>query len=356
MSSKVLIMAGGTGGHIMPGLAVADELRAAGWQVAWLGARGGMEERLVRMRGYELTTISVEGFRGRGAFVQILMPLMLLKALWSSYVVLKTIRPDVVLGMGGYVAFPGGLMAALLRYPLAIHEQNAIPGMSNKILARLASRLMSGFPGAIKCAEWTGNPVSAAVKSLDEPKARYMRRHGPLNILVVGGSLGAAALNEILPQALALLPDSERPHVVHQAGMRHLDSLRLAYGKAGVEGELVAFIDNMAERYAHADLVICRAGAMTIAEICAAGLASILVPFPYAVDDHQTANARFLVERGAALLLAQSELSPKSLASLLSNFARTDLMVMAEKARAAARPHAAETVASRCMELVQGPA
>jgi UDP-N-acetylglucosamine--N-acetylmuramyl-(pentapeptide) pyrophosphoryl-undecaprenol N-acetylglucosamine transferase len=353
VTRTVLILAGGTGGHIMPGLAVADELRAAGWRISWLGAIGGMEERLVPMHGFELASIGVRGFRGRGLFAQLSAPFLLLRALWSSYVVIKTVRPDVVLGMGGYVAFPGGLMAALLRYPLAIHEQNAIPGMTNRLLGKVAKRLMGGFPGALRCSEWTGNPVSAGVHAIENPKVRYVNRRGPLNVLVVGGSLGAAALNQVLPQALALIAEEDRPRVVHQAGARHLDSLRLAYANAGVEGELLAFIDNMAERYALADLVICRAGAMTISEICAAGIASILVPFPFAVDDHQTANARFLVDRGAAILIPQSELTPKSLARLLSDLTRAELLEMAEKSRAAARPDAAAAVARRCIELAR---
>ncbi len=356
MTYTILIMAGGTGGHIMPGLAVADELRAVGWKIAWLGARGGMEERLVPMHGYDLTTIAVQGFRGRSLFAKVLMPFRLLRALWASCVAIRTLRPDIVLGMGGFVAFPGGVMAALLRYPLAVHEQNAIPGMTNRILAVLAQVVMSGFPGSFKRAEWTGNPVAAAMRAMDDPKDRYEKRKGPLNILVVGGSLGAVALNMVVPKALAQIPEADRPSVVHQAGLRHLDSLTLEYAKVGVKGELIAFIDNMAERYAQADLVICRAGAMTVAEISAAGLASVLVPFPFAVDDHQTANARFLADRGAAILIPQNELSAGRLAGFISGLRRVDLMEMAEKSRAAARSGAAATVAQRCIELVRGKA
>ena len=356
MSYTILIMAGGTGGHIMPGLAVADELRAIGWKIGWLGARGGMEERLVPMHGYDLTTIAVQGLRGSSFFAKVLMPFRLLRALRASCAAIRTLHPDIVLGMGGFVAFPGGVMAALLRYPLAVHEQNAIPGMTNRVLAVFAQVVMSGFPGALKRAEWTGNPVAAAMRTMDEPKARYQKRKGPLNILVVGGSLGAVALNVVVPKALAQIPEADRPSVVHQAGSRHLDSLKLEYAKVGVKGELIAFIDNMAERYAQADLVICRAGAMTVAEISAAGLASILVPFPFAVDDHQTANARFLADCGAAILIQQSELSAGLLAKFISGIRRGDLMEMAEKSRAASRSDAAATVAKRCIELVRGKA
>jgi UDP-N-acetylglucosamine--N-acetylmuramyl-(pentapeptide) pyrophosphoryl-undecaprenol N-acetylglucosamine transferase len=254
-----------------------------------------------------------------------------------------------VLGLGGYVAFPGGMMASLLNRPLALHEQNAIAGLTNRVLAQVSDKVMVAFPGALKGAEWTGNPVRADIAAIAAPAARFRGRHGPLRVLVVGGSLGAQALNEAMPKALALL--KERPLVVHQAGEKHVEALKKNYRDAGVQGELVAFIDDMARRYAEADLVVCRAGAVTIAELSAGGLASILVPFPYAVDDHQTANARFLSDRGAAILIQQRDLSPETLAKLIGSLDRAKLLDMAMKARALGKPEAARVVAERCMEI-----
>jgi UDP-N-acetylglucosamine--N-acetylmuramyl-(pentapeptide) pyrophosphoryl-undecaprenol N-acetylglucosamine transferase len=347
----IVIMAGGTGGHIFPGLAVADEMRSAGWDVVWMGARGGMEERLVPPRGYKTAWIRARAARGKGLLQKALLPANLLFSFWESARHLRRIRPDVVLGLGGYVAFPGGMMASLLNRPLALHEQNAIAGLANRVLATVSDKVMVAFPGALKDAEWTGNPVRADIAAMTAPAARFAGRSGPLRILVVGGSLGAQALNEAMPRAIALLED--RPRVVHQSGEKHLDALKKHYAEAGVEGELVSFIDDMARRYAEADLVICRAGAVTIAELSAGGMASILVPFPYAVDDHQTANARFLADAGAALLVQQKELSPQKLASLIKSLDRGRLLEMANKARALGKPEAARIVAQRCMETAR---
>jgi UDP-N-acetylglucosamine--N-acetylmuramyl-(pentapeptide) pyrophosphoryl-undecaprenol N-acetylglucosamine transferase len=351
MSRSILIMAGGTGGHIFPGLAVADELRAAGWRVLWMGARGGMEERLVPRHGYETALIRARAARGKGLLQKLLLPANLLFSFWESARWLRRLRPDVVLGLGGYVAFPGGMMASLLNRPLALHEQNAIAGLANRVLAGVADKVMVAFPGALKRAEWTGNPVRASIAAIAPPEERYRDRDGPLRLLVVGGSLGAQALNEALPRALAVL--SGDFVVVHQAGEKHLEALKANYRAAGVQGELVAFIDDMARRYAEADLVICRAGAVTVAELSAGGMASVLVPFPHAVDDHQTANARFLADQGAALLLPQPEASPERLASLLRSLDRPKLLEMARKARALGKPDAARVVAQRCMELAR---
>jgi len=346
-------MAGGTGGHIMPGLAVADEMRAAGWDVVWLGAKGGMEERLVPPRGYRMAWIRARALRGKGLLAQLLLPANLLYSFWQSARALFRERPDVVLGMGGYVAFPGGMMASLLARPLALHEQNAIAGLANRVLAHVADKVMAAFPNALRGAEWTGNPVRAEIAAIAEPRARYAARSGPLNLLVIGGSLGAKALNEAVPPALAAMPEAQRPRVVHQAGAQHLDAVRAGYAAQGVSGEVIAFIDDMAARYAQADVVVCRAGAMTVAELAAAGVPGILVPFPYAVDDHQTANARFLVAQGAALLLPQAELSPQRLAELLDGLDRARLLDMAQRARALGKPGAARLVAERCMELAR---
>ena len=347
----VLIMAGGTGGHIFPGLAVAEQARAAGWQVVWMGARGGMEERLVPKHGYRAAWIRAKAARGKGLLQKLLLPANLLFSFWESARLIRRLKPDVVLGLGGYVAFPGGMMASLFNRPLALHEQNAIAGLSNRLLAQVSDKVMVAFPGALKGAEWTGNPVRAEIASIDPPEKRFAQRAGPLRILVVGGSLGAQALNEAMPRALAAM--NERPRVVHQAGEKHLDALKKHYADAGVQGELVAFIDDMARRYAEADLVICRAGAVTVAELSAGGMASILVPFPHAVDDHQTANARFLADGGAAVLIQQRDLTPQGLAQLIGSLDRPKLLEMAKKARALGKPDAARIVAQRCMQLAE---
>jgi UDP-N-acetylglucosamine--N-acetylmuramyl-(pentapeptide) pyrophosphoryl-undecaprenol N-acetylglucosamine transferase len=347
----ILIMAGGTGGHIFPGLAVAHEMRAAGWEVVWLGARGGMEERLVPPRGYRTELIRAKAARGKGLAQKLLLPANLLFSFWESARLIRRLKPDVVLGLGGYVAFPGGMMASLLNRPLALHEQNAIPGLANRVLSSVSDKVMVAFPGALKSGEWTGNPVRGEIAAMPSPEERFQGRTGPMRILVVGGSLGAQALNEAVPKALALL--STPLSVVHQAGEKHLQVLKKNYADAGVEGELLAFIDDMARRYAQADLVICRAGAVTIAELSAGGLASILVPFPHAVDDHQSANARFLADKGAAILVPQSEMTAEKLAALIRSLDRMKLLDMAKKARALGKPDAAHLVARRCMEIAR---
>lgn len=351
MSRTILIMAGGTGGHIMPGLAVADVLRAQGWQVAWLGAPSSMEAELVPRQGYEMAWVNFSGLRGKGLLRMLLLPFMLLRALGQSAAAILRYRPDVVLGMGGYITFPGGLMAALLRRPLVIHEQNSIAGLSNKVLARIAQKVLSGFPDVLPNAVWCGNPVRSNIAGLPAPQTRYAARSGKLNVLVVGGSLGAKALNEALPQALALLPQDERPNMLHQTGNKHYAAVQQLYRQAEVQADIRPFLDDMASSYANADVVICRAGALTIAELAVAGVASILVPFPFAVDDHQTHNARFLSEHGAALLLSQTELSAEKLAQLLRELSREKLSAMAQQARALAKPDAAQRVAQACADM-----
>ena len=351
MPKTILIMAGGTGGHVFPGLAVADEMRDRGWNVVWMGSRGGMEARLVPTRGYRMEWIHARALRGKGIAAKLLLPANLLLAFWHSARAIFAIRPNVVLGMGGYVAFPGGMMASLLAKPLAIHEQNAVAGLTNRVLRIVADRAFEAFPGALKNAEWTGNPIRVEIAHLAAPTVRYAGRAGPLKLLVVGGSLGAQALNEMVPRALGLMPAAERPSVVHQSGESHLATLKSNYRDANVQGELLSFIDDMAQRYAEADLVICRAGAITLAELCAGGMASVLVPFPHAVDDHQTANARFLADKGAALLLPQDKLTPEGLAGLLRSLDRATLLAMAEKAKVLGKPEAARVVADRCVEL-----
>ena len=360
MIHTILIMAGGTGGHVFPGLAVADYMKMAGWNVVWLGTERGMETMLVPQRGYDIEIIRFSGLRGKNAVTWLTLPLRLLFALWQSVKVLLRVRPDVVLGMGGYPAFPGGLMASLLGKPLLIHEQNSIPGLANRILAKLADKVLLGFPNAIrndKKAVFSGNPVRSEISQLEAPEKRYALRsktdNQKLRLLVIGGSLGAQALNTIVPQALKLIPEKIRPLVTHQAGTKHLESLRKNYAEVAVEGELVTFIENMAVRYADCDLVVCRAGALTISELTAAGAASILVPFPYAVDDHQTSNAKFLSDKNAAVLLPQSELNPQRLAELLMEFTREKLLEMAIKARELAKPDATRLVAEACIQMIK---
>jgi UDP-N-acetylglucosamine--N-acetylmuramyl-(pentapeptide) pyrophosphoryl-undecaprenol N-acetylglucosamine transferase len=345
----ILIMAGGTGGHIMPALAVAEQLRDDGWSIVWLGSPQGMEGRLVPQHGYRLEGIRFSGLRGKGVMRVLMLPLNLLVALWQSASAIFRVRPDVVLGMGGYISFPGGMMAAALARPFVLHEQNSVAGLANKVLARIADRILIAFPGALKNGEWTGNPVRRDIAQLPAPDQRFRDRSGSLNILVVGGSLGAQALNEIVPRALALIPESTRPQVTHQAGEKHIAQLEEAYRAAGVRAATVAFIGNMSQAYASADLVICRAGALTVSELAAAGVASVLVPFPSAVDDHQTSNARYLADQSAAVLLQQRELTPRGLADLILGFSRERLLEMANRARALGKPEAARVVADHCV-------
>ena len=348
----IMIMAGGTGGHIYPGLAVAEHLRAKGWQVIWMGVPGSMESQVVPKYGYPMVWVDFSGVRGKGLLRKLMLPLTMLLAMWQSFVAILEYRPDVVLGMGGYVTVPGGLIAVLLRRPLVIHEQNSVAGLSNHLLSRFAKRVLCGFPEGLPNAEWCGNPVRESIIALPEPGQRYSKRSGKLHVLVIGGSLGAKAINECMPRVLAMLPEEKRPEVLHQTGNRHFEAVRRDYQHAGVEpAAIMPFLDNIAFFYDQADLVICRAGALTIAELAAAGLASILIPFPFAVDDHQTYNARFLSERGAAVLLPSKDLTSHRLAQLIGDMTRERALEMANAARAAAMPDAARRVAEVCMEL-----
>ncbi len=354
-SVTILIAAGGTGGHVYPALEIAKHLRARGINVEWLGTHKGLEAKLVPGEGFRLHALSVGGLRGKGMFRWLLAPLMLIKALGSSVRVVRRVRARLVLGMGGYAAGPGGVAAWLMRVPLFIHEQNAVPGLTNRLLSRLATRVMEAFPGSFDPsvgALHAGNPVRAEIGALPEPETRLANRAGPIRVLVLGGSQGARAINRVLPDALAALPSSGLVEIRHQAGSLHLDDTRALYAKAGVDVEPVAFIDDMAAAYAWADLVICRAGAMTVCELAAAGVAAVLVPFPFAVDDHQTRNARFLSEAGAAVLVRESDLTPELLCELLLEFAsaRERLLTMASSARRLSVPDAAERVTAWCME------
>jgi len=351
MTATALVMAGGTGGHIFPGLAVADTLRARGWRVHWLGAPGSMEARLVPPHGYPFEAVDFGGVRGKGSKTLLALPVRLLRACLQSAAVIRRVQPDVLVGLGGYITFPAGLMGKLMGKPLVLHEQNAVAGLANRLLARIAAQTFTAFPGALPHAECVGNPLRDEFTRAPAPGERFAGRTGPLQLLVVGGSLGAKALNDKVPQALALLPAELRPRVTHQSGEKQLDALRSAYAAVGIEAAILPFIDDMARAYAEADAVICRAGATTVSEIAAIGAAALFVPFSHAVDDHQTRNARYLSDAGAAWLTAQSELTPQYLAGWLASLTREELARRAAKAKTLQRLGAAERIAAACEAL-----
>ena len=347
-------MAGGTGGHIFPGLAVAEVMATRGWRVVWMGTRTGMEAELVPPKGYEMAWVHFQGVRGKGLLAFMLLPGRLLIAFWQAARVMCRLRPDVVLGMGGYIAFPGGMMAAFLGRPLVIHEQNAVAGTTTRLLAKLADRVLTSFASAFgprDRAAVTGNPIRAALSKVPHPEQRFAQRHGSLRITVLGGSLGARALNETLPQAFAALGASRLPEIVHQAGRQHAAPLEAAYRRLAIDARVVPFIDDIAGQLAWSDLVICRAGATTLAELAAVGVGSVLIPFPHAIDDHQTRNAQALVEAGAAILVPQSELSVERVTDIVRSLDRARLRAMACAARALGKPDAAERVADVCVEV-----
>jgi len=350
----VLIMAGGTGGHVFPALAVADELRARGIPVVWLGTKAGIESRLVPQAGYPIEWMSITGLRGKNTLTLLLAPLRIAMACWQALTVLRRRKPCAVLGMGGFASGPGGLMAWLTRKPLLVHEQNAIAGLTNKILARFADVVLQAFPGVFKIAQTTGNPVRQSICEIEAPVSRFARRANEqknLRLLVIGGSLGAVKLNEIIPQALSKINTEDRPQVIHQTGMKNIESAKSLYNDADVEAKVEAFIDDMPAVYEWADLVICRAGAMTVFELAAAGVASILVPYPHAVDDHQTQNARYLENSGAAIIKQQDELSVDWLVETINDFSndRKKLVDMAVTARKLAIPGSAKIIADACL-------
>lgn len=351
-----LVMAGGTGGHIFPGLAVAHALIAQGWRVHWLGGTGtpghpSMESQLIAPQGIPFEALDFSGVRGKGLKPLVLLPLRLARACWQSIQVLRRVQPDVVLGFGGYITFPAGMMSFLLRKPLILHEQNSVAGMANKLLAGVAARVFTAFPNVLKKGRWVGNPLRAAFLTVPDPVTRFAGRSGPLRVLVVGGSLGARALNDRVPQALALIPQAQRPTVLHQSGAQQIDALRANYVRAGVQAELTPFIDNTAQAFADADWVICRAGASTVTELAAVGAAALLVPFPSAVDDHQTTNARFLVDAGAGWLVPQAELTPDYLAKMLQKTERSALLERALKAKTLQKLDASAQIVAACEEI-----
>ena len=354
--ATALVMAGGTGGHIFPGLAIAEALRERGWRVHWLGAPGSMESQLVPPRGFPLETIDFSGVRGKGLKTLAFLPLRLLRAFWRSIAVVRRVRPDVVIGLGGYITFPAGMMSVLLGKPLVLHEQNSVAGMANRVLAAVADRVFTAFPNVIKRATWVGNPLRAAFLNQAEPAQRLAGHTGPLRLLVVGGSLGAKALNDAVPKALALIAPGERPQVFHQSGAKQIDELRANYARAGVEAQLTPFIEDTATAFAEADLIVCRAGASTVTEIAAVGAAAVFVPFPFAVDDHQTTNARFLVDAGGGWLVPQRDLTPEWLAGLIRATTRDELARRAAAAWSVRKTTATADMVAACEALAGGRA
>ena len=385
-SRCALIMAGGTGGHIFPGLAVAQALRERGWRVHWMGAPQSMESRLVPAKGFPLETVKFSGVRGKGLRTLVALPLRLVRAMWQSAKVLRRVKPDVLVGLGGYITLPGGVMGALMGKPLVLHEQNSIAGVANKTLALVAHRVFTAFPEVISKAQWVGNPLRAEFMHQPSPEQRFAGRSGPLRVLVVGGSLGARALNAVVPIALALIPANERPIVTHQSGAKQLEELRRNYADVGIavnvsapgpsqdamapdlsepfgsgasviheatglEVTITPFIDDTAQAFADADWVICRAGASTVTEIAAVGAAALFVPFPSAVDDHQTHNARFLVDQGGGWLVPQRELTAQLLADMLQKTERSTLLSRGLAAQRMQRVGATNAVVAACEEL-----
>lgn len=350
----MLVMAGGTGGHVFPALAVAAVLRDRGHAVEWLGTRTGIEAELVPDNGFTLHAINVAGVRGKGLGAKLLAPLQIARALWQALAVVRSLRPAVVLGLGGFASGPGGVAAKLLGIPLVIHEQNAVAGTTNRILARFATRVLEAFPGALSKGECTGNPVRADISAIPAPRQRGIGERKPLHLLVLGGSLGATAINGLVPKALSLLAHDKRPLVRHQCGRKNVDATTATYGEVGVEASIEPFIADMAQAYEWADVVVCRAGALTVSELAAAGVGAVLIPFPAAIDDHQTRNGQWLADNGAGIVLRQSDLSPTVLVNeieqLIDSPAR--LLAMANNSRALARADATSRVADICEEVM----
>lgn len=362
MKRTVLIMAGGTGGHVFPALAAARVLRERGFEPVWLGTRRGLEAKLVPPAHIEMEWISMSGLRGKGAATLLLAPFKVALAIWQSLQVMRRRNPIVVLGAGGFVAGPGGVAAWLTRRPLVIHEQNAVAGMTNRMLAKLARRVLEAFPSSFPSgtrAEQVGNPVRREIAAIAPPEQRFGQRQGPLRLLVIGGSQGAAKVNAAVPAALASIDAASRPVVIHQAGERHIELARQTYQKHGVQADVRAFIDDMAEAYSWADLVVCRSGALTVSELAAAGLPAIFVPFAAAVDDHQTLNAKFLVDAQAGIAIAERDLTPERLWQELNKMlggGREQLKAMAMRARAVAIIDADVRLADACVAAAGGVA
>lgn len=352
-AKTALIMAGGTGGHIFPGLAVAQALREQGWRVHWLGVPESMEEKLVKPQGFAFEALNFGGVRGKGLLVKLKAPFRLLKACVQAYKIIGRVQPNVLVGFGGYITFPGGLMAALRGKPVYLHEQNSIPGLANKLLGKFAKRVFTAFPDVLPKGEYIGNPLRAEFTQQDAPEHRYHGRSGVLQLLVVGGSLGAKALNEIVPRALALIPEEKRPQTIHQSGTKQIEALQKNYIQADVQAELTPFIENTAQAYAKADVIIARAGASTVTELAAVGAPALFVPFPFAVDDHQTTNAQFLVKAKGAWLIQQKDLSAQQLADWLMSLTRQELQETAQNAHAQAKISAVTQMVGACEEIIK---
>ena len=366
MTRTILIMAAGTGGHIFPGLAIARELQARGWSVHWMGTPTGMENKLVAQAGIPLTQVKITGVRGKGLLAWAVLPLRIVTAFWQSTRAIFRIRPDVVLSMGGYVAFPGGMMAAFWRKPLVVHEPGGVAGLTSRLLAPVATRVVVGIDGSFerpvaqrwanhlpkpRRVEWLGTPVREDIAAVSPPAERLAGRSGKLRLLVVGGSLGAQTMNDLVVAALAAMPAEARPEVVHQSGEKLYDGLKATYAKAGVAAEVLPFVTDMAARYAWCDVLVCRAGAITVAEIAAAGIAAILFPLPFFVADEQAANAAFLADREAGIAMKQLETTPAQLATVFRGLDRGKLLDMASRARALGKPDATRRCADLCQEL-----
>ena len=368
MKRIALIMAAGTGGHIYPGLAIAEVLAARGWAIVWLATPNGMEHKLVGHAGYPIEVVQMSGVRSKGAVAWLLLPFVLLRAFWQSLRVIRRIKPDVVVSMGGYIAFPGGMMAVLCGKPLVVHEPGAHAGLTSRVLALIADRVLVGFPNTFeqkpknalakllpkpKTIEWLGTPVRADIASLPVPATRFAGRAGPVRLLIVGGSLGAKSLNDLVVAALATMPNGERPEVVHQSGEKNYNELVAAYRAADVDASVLPFIHDMSEKYAWCDLMLCRSGAITVAELAVAGVASVLVPLPYFVAEEQLANAHFLADAGAGVLVKQLETTPQTLAQQIKNLTREKLLAMATVARSLGKPDATLRCVNVCMELAK---
>ncbi len=354
MENKVvLIMAGGTGGHIFPGLSLAKEMLARGYRVVWLGTENGMESTLVPRENIEIYYIPVKGVRGKGLKSLFMAPWNILSSIASAARIIREVKPSVVVGLGGFVAGPGGVAAKLKGKSLVIHEQNAIAGSTNKLLAKIADKVLTAFPSVLNRGECIGNPVRKEIENIAEPESRIKARDSRIRLLVVGGSRGALAVNELVPGAIASIGNLDQLDIWHQAGAGKDDGAKALYEAGGISARVDAFIDDMAEAFAWADVVVCRSGALTVSELAAAGLGSILIPFPYAIDDHQTANANYLASQGAAYVRQQSELTSEKLAELLKSFIfdRTKLLDMASKARALSKPSAVKIFADYCEEV-----
>lgn len=354
LNKKILIIAGGTGGHIYPGIAIADYLKAKGWSITWLGTSHGMENKLIEKKPYAKAMIDITGIRGKGILSWIKLPFILLIAFIQCAKVIKKEKTDVVIAMGGYVSFPGGLMAKLMGKPLIIHEQNSIPGLTNKLLAMIATHIYSAFPiKLLRAAQKIGNPVRDDIRQIKTPVQRFKNRKGPLRLLVVGGSLGAKFFNDTIPQSINQIQSKNRPIIIHQSGEKHFEELKANYKKYGIKADCRAYLDHIEKMYEWADLVIARAGALTVSEFSAAGIPSILVPFPFAVDNHQFYNAKYLSDKKAARLIIQENLSPELLSRLINSISRNECLRMSKAALENKTKKPEEVIYQACERLIK---